>query len=171
VPCWQRTCGRCAPINRESGTHKMRIPPAAASNRVPSEWLVEHVPSVDDGFARAQFSKNCASNEEILAIFSGDGNPLDVRQQRFLSLLRPAVRWRVKTVTCAGLDSRRRGPMKSTRLCLACSNAFVPLRRAPRQRHCSSKACQRARRRDWRQNQLLNDSDCLNLFRHRRIWP
>lgn len=49
--------------------------------------------------------------------------------------------------------------MKSTRLCLACGNAFVPLLHVPRQRYCSSEACQRARRRDWQRNRLRNDSD------------
>ena len=48
--------------------------------------------------------------------------------------------------------------MKSTRLCLACGNAFVPLMHVPRQRHCSSKACQRARWCDWQNNRLRNDS-------------
>ncbi|MGF6303175.1 hypothetical protein OKW42_006528 [Paraburkholderia sp. WC7.3d] len=49
--------------------------------------------------------------------------------------------------------------MKSTRLCLACGNALVPLLHVPRQRYCSSKACQRARRRDWQKNRLRTDSD------------
>ncbi|MFP3604382.1 hypothetical protein [Paraburkholderia sp. SIMBA_053] len=49
--------------------------------------------------------------------------------------------------------------MKSTRLCLACGNAFVPLRHIPRQRYCSAKACERVRRRDWQSNRLRNDSD------------
>ncbi|WCM19943.1 hypothetical protein NDK50_00195 [Paraburkholderia bryophila] len=49
--------------------------------------------------------------------------------------------------------------MKSTHLCLACGNAFVPLRHVPRQRYCSSKACQRARRRDWQRTRLRIDSD------------
>ena len=49
--------------------------------------------------------------------------------------------------------------MKSTRLCLACGNAFVPLLHVPRQRYCSSKACQRTRRRDWQNNRLRIDDD------------
>jgi hypothetical protein len=49
--------------------------------------------------------------------------------------------------------------MKSTRLCHACGNAFVPLLHVPRQQYCSSKACQRARRRDWQNNRLRIDSD------------
>ncbi|WP_080405029.1 hypothetical protein [Burkholderia ubonensis] len=49
--------------------------------------------------------------------------------------------------------------MKSTRLCLACGNAFVPLLHVPRQRYCSSKACQRARRRDWQNHRLHIDGD------------
>ncbi|ALE53310.1 hypothetical protein AC233_00150 [Burkholderia sp. HB1] len=49
--------------------------------------------------------------------------------------------------------------MKSTRLCLACGKAFVPLLHVPRQRYCSSEECQRARRRDWQRNRLRNDSD------------
>lgn len=49
--------------------------------------------------------------------------------------------------------------MKSTRLCLACGIAFVPLLHVPRQRYCSSKACQRARRRDWQKNRLRTDID------------
>ncbi|MPW22403.1 hypothetical protein GCT13_37650 [Paraburkholderia sp. CNPSo 3157] len=49
--------------------------------------------------------------------------------------------------------------MKSNRFCLACGNAFVPLLHVPRQRYCSSKACQRARRRDWQRNRLRIDSD------------
>ncbi|MGF6465134.1 hypothetical protein [Paraburkholderia youngii] len=49
--------------------------------------------------------------------------------------------------------------MKSTRLCLACGNAFVPLLHVPRQRYCSSDACQRARRRDWQNRRLRIDSD------------
>jgi hypothetical protein len=49
--------------------------------------------------------------------------------------------------------------MKSTRLCLACGNALVPLRHVPHQRYCSSKVCQRARRRDWQRNRLRIDSD------------
>ncbi|OLL33758.1 hypothetical protein BTH42_00330 [Burkholderia sp. SRS-W-2-2016] len=49
--------------------------------------------------------------------------------------------------------------MKSTRFCLACGNAFAPLPHVPRQRYCSSEACQRARRRDWQSNRLRNDSD------------
>ncbi|WP_321785761.1 hypothetical protein [Paraburkholderia sp. J94] len=49
--------------------------------------------------------------------------------------------------------------MKSPRLRLACGNAFVPLVHVPRQKYCSSKACQRARRRDWQRNRLHNDSD------------
>ena len=48
--------------------------------------------------------------------------------------------------------------MKSTRLCLACGNAFVPLLHVPPQRYFSSKACQRARRRDSQNNRLRNDS-------------
>ncbi|WP_176025756.1 hypothetical protein ACSC95_00175 [Burkholderia vietnamiensis] len=49
--------------------------------------------------------------------------------------------------------------MKSTRLCPACGNAFVPLLHVPRQRYCSSEACQRARRRDWQRDRLRVDSD------------
>ena len=49
--------------------------------------------------------------------------------------------------------------MKSTRLCLACGNAFVPLLHVPHQRYCSSKACQRARRRDWQNRRLRTDND------------
>ncbi|WP_446326583.1 hypothetical protein ACRHRD_17565 [Burkholderia pseudomallei] len=49
--------------------------------------------------------------------------------------------------------------MKSTRPCLACGNAFVPLPHVPRQRYCSSKACQRARRRDWQNHRLRIDED------------
>jgi hypothetical protein len=49
--------------------------------------------------------------------------------------------------------------MKSTRLCLACGNAFVPLPHVPRQRYCSSKGCQRARRRDWQNHRLHIDED------------
>jgi hypothetical protein len=49
--------------------------------------------------------------------------------------------------------------MKSPRLCLACGNTFVPLLHVPRQRYCSSKACQRARRRDWQNNRLRTDND------------
>lgn len=49
--------------------------------------------------------------------------------------------------------------MKSTRFCLACGNAFMPMRHVPHQRYCSSEACQRARRRDWQSNQLRSDSD------------
>ncbi|MGF6808565.1 hypothetical protein OKW30_003691 [Paraburkholderia sp. Clong3] len=49
--------------------------------------------------------------------------------------------------------------MKSTRLCLACGNPFVPLLHVPRQRYCSSKACQRARRRDWQTRRLRIDDD------------
>jgi len=49
--------------------------------------------------------------------------------------------------------------MKSTRLCLACGKAFVPLLHVPRQRYCCSEECQRARRRDWQRNRLRNDSD------------
>lgn len=49
--------------------------------------------------------------------------------------------------------------MKSTRFCLACGNAFAPLLHARPQRYCSSKACQRARRRDWQRNRLRIDSD------------
>ncbi|WP_024973819.1 hypothetical protein [Ralstonia pickettii] len=49
--------------------------------------------------------------------------------------------------------------MKSTRLCLACGNAFVPLLHVPHQRYCSSKACQRARRRDWQNHRLRFDND------------
>ena len=49
--------------------------------------------------------------------------------------------------------------MKSTRLCLACGNAFVPLPHVPHQRYCSSKACQRARRRDWQNHRLRIDKD------------
>jgi hypothetical protein len=49
--------------------------------------------------------------------------------------------------------------MKSTRLCLACGNAFVPLLHVPRQRYCSSKACQRARRRNWQNRRLRVDDD------------
>ncbi|MGF6725987.1 hypothetical protein P3T43_005372 [Paraburkholderia sp. GAS41] len=49
--------------------------------------------------------------------------------------------------------------MKSTRLCLSCGNPFVPLPHVPRQRYCSSKACQRARRRDWQNHRLRIDDD------------
>jgi hypothetical protein len=49
--------------------------------------------------------------------------------------------------------------MKSTRLCLACGIAFVPLPHVPHQRYCSSKACQRARRRDWQDRRLHVDED------------
>ena len=49
--------------------------------------------------------------------------------------------------------------MKSTRLCLGCGKAFVPLLHVPRQRYCPSEQCQRARRRDWQRNRLRNDSD------------
>ncbi len=49
--------------------------------------------------------------------------------------------------------------MKSTRLCLACGNAFVPLQHVPRQRYCSSPDCQRARRRDWQTHRLQIDED------------
>ncbi|MFX1763411.1 hypothetical protein PWP93_12540 [Paraburkholderia sp. A1RI-2L] len=49
--------------------------------------------------------------------------------------------------------------MKSPRLCLACGNSFVPLLHVPRQRYCSSKACQRARRRDWQNHRLRTDND------------
>jgi len=49
--------------------------------------------------------------------------------------------------------------MKSTRLCLACGNAFMPLRHVPRQRYCSLTACQRARRRDWQTQRLRTDTD------------
>ncbi|MEI7291802.1 hypothetical protein WCQ02_06615 [Paraburkholderia tropica] len=49
--------------------------------------------------------------------------------------------------------------MKSTRLCLACGNAFVPLLHVPHQRYCSSEACQRARRREWQNRRLRTDSD------------
>ncbi|WP_084161948.1 hypothetical protein [Paraburkholderia bannensis] len=49
--------------------------------------------------------------------------------------------------------------MKSTRLCLACGNAFMPLQHVPRQRYCSLKACQRARRRDWQTQRLRTDTD------------
>ena len=49
--------------------------------------------------------------------------------------------------------------MKSTRICLACGNAYVPLLHVPHQRYCCSNACQRARRRDWQNNRLRNDSD------------
>src|ERR1700754_4021365 len=49
--------------------------------------------------------------------------------------------------------------MKSTRLCLACGNVFVPLLHVPRQRYCSTKACQRARRRDWQNRRLRVDDD------------
>ena len=49
--------------------------------------------------------------------------------------------------------------MKSPRLCLACGNAFVPLLHVPRQRYCSSEACQRARRRDWQNHRLRIDRD------------
>jgi len=49
--------------------------------------------------------------------------------------------------------------MKSTRLCLACGNAFAPLPHVPHQRYCSSKACQRARRRDWQNKRLRVDGD------------
>jgi hypothetical protein len=49
--------------------------------------------------------------------------------------------------------------MKSTRLCLACGSAFVPLQHVPRQRYCSLIACQRARRRDWQSRRLHIDSD------------
>jgi hypothetical protein len=48
--------------------------------------------------------------------------------------------------------------MKSTRFCLACGNAFLPLRRRPHQRYCSSEPCQRARRRDWQSNRFRNES-------------
>ena len=49
--------------------------------------------------------------------------------------------------------------MKSTRLCLACGNAFAPLQHVPHQRYCSSKACQDARRRDWQKHRLRIDRD------------
>ncbi|MFC4344643.1 hypothetical protein [Cupriavidus numazuensis] len=49
--------------------------------------------------------------------------------------------------------------MKSTHLCLACGNAFVPLPHVPHQRYCSEKACQRARRRDWQNRRLRTDTD------------
>jgi hypothetical protein len=49
--------------------------------------------------------------------------------------------------------------VKSTRLCLACGTAFVPLLHVPHQRYCSSKACQRARRRDWQNRRLHVDDD------------
>jgi hypothetical protein len=49
--------------------------------------------------------------------------------------------------------------MKSARLCLACGNAFVPLPHVPRQRYCSSEACQRARRRDRQNHRLRIDRD------------
>jgi hypothetical protein len=49
--------------------------------------------------------------------------------------------------------------MKSTRLCLACGNAFLPLPHVPHQRYCSSKPCQRARRRDWQNHRLRIDKD------------
>ncbi|WP_072619070.1 MULTISPECIES: hypothetical protein [Pandoraea] len=49
--------------------------------------------------------------------------------------------------------------MNSTRLCSACGAAFVPLAHVPRQRYCSSKACQRARRRDWQKSRLRIDAD------------
>jgi hypothetical protein len=49
--------------------------------------------------------------------------------------------------------------VKSTRLCLACGTAFVPLLHVPHQRYCSSKACQRARRRDWQNRRLRVDDD------------
>ncbi|SFT97785.1 hypothetical protein [Paraburkholderia aspalathi] len=49
--------------------------------------------------------------------------------------------------------------MKSTRICLACGNPFEPLLHVPRQRYCSSKACQRARRRDWQTHRLRIDDD------------
>jgi hypothetical protein len=45
-------------------------------------------------------------------------------------------------------QSELEGLMKSKRICLACGNTFVPPLHAPRQRYCSSKAFQRARRRD-----------------------
>lgn len=56
--------------------------------------------------------------------------------------------------------------MKSKRICLACGNAFVPLLHVPRQRYCSSKECQRARRRDWQRNRLRIDSD----YRDNQAW-
>ncbi|RKP43545.1 hypothetical protein [Pararobbsia silviterrae] len=49
--------------------------------------------------------------------------------------------------------------MKSTRFCLACGNAFVPLLHVPRQRYCSSADCQRARRREWQNHRLHTDED------------
>lgn len=49
--------------------------------------------------------------------------------------------------------------MRSTRLCLACGNPFVPLLRVPHQRYCSSPDCQRARRRDWQNRRLRVDED------------
>jgi hypothetical protein len=48
--------------------------------------------------------------------------------------------------------------MKSTRLCLACGNAFVALLHVPPRRYCSSKACQCTLRRDSQNNRLCNDS-------------
>jgi hypothetical protein len=49
--------------------------------------------------------------------------------------------------------------MKSTRLCLACGSAFMPLLHVPNQRYCSLNACQRARRRDWQRLRLRTDDD------------
>jgi hypothetical protein len=49
--------------------------------------------------------------------------------------------------------------MKSTRLCLSCSNAFMPLLHVPRQRYCSSDAYQRAGRHDWQNHRPRIDSD------------
>lgn len=49
--------------------------------------------------------------------------------------------------------------MKSTNLCLACGNAFVPLPHVPHQRYCSAEACQRARRCDWQRRRLRTDAD------------
>jgi hypothetical protein len=61
--------------------------------------------------------------------------------------------------------------MKSTRLCVSCGIAFLPLPHVPHQRYCSSKACQRARRRNWQNCRLRADEDYRdNQIRAQAKW-
>jgi hypothetical protein len=52
-----------------------------------------------------------------------------------------------------------RTTMNPTIQCAHCGNHFEPNPRVKNQRYCSEKECQRARKRKWQQEKLLNDPD------------
>lgn len=58
-----------------------------------------------------------------------------------------------------------------TKLCVNCSNPFIPRRQTPNQEFCSDKLCQMERRKRWRQKKMGADPDYrLNQSRAQRAW-